>query len=594
MTNTVTNSEANPESNLRVGIAQLNSIVGDIPGNIDKIISAAVRANTSGCSLVVFPEMAVTGYPIEDLALNRALQESCDLAASELAERLTASGLGHITIIVGTLGTIDSQPANQALVISDGQVRERYTKRHLPTYGVFDEGRVFTPGSNPMVVPVGAAISQPDQIAGAEPLTTPSPQPTQVAVTICEDLWQATQTELTELADTADLIVSLNASPFEVGKSAARIDLAHAIADTTKTPLIYVNAVGTQDELIFDGHSLVVGSNGTVLEGPGFLDTVLIADLDLATGQLVGHSAELINVADFGSRSGASQTQAALADIYLGLVQSVRDFVEKCGLSSVALGLSGGIDSALVAAIAVDALGPDKVVGLSMPSEHSSDHSISDAAELAARTGIRLRTVPIAPLVENYRTASTNGGIDLTGLAEENLQARLRGVLLMAMSNSEGPMVLATGNKSELAVGYSTIYGDAVGGYAPLKDVYKTLVWDLARWRNDHASEFENSTPPIPANSITKPPSAELRPGQLDTDSLPDYEVLDAILNLYIDQRAQVADIVALGFDEPLVREIIAKTDLAEYKRRQYPPGPKVTAVAFGRDRRLPISNHFK
>lgn len=569
---------ANNQGTLRIGLAQLNSTVGDLAGNVERIVEAVGRASAAGCALVVFPEMAITGYPLEDLVLSQSVQAAATAAGADLASQLADADLGHVTVVVGTLGVAAGSPTNQALAISDGEIQAKYNKRHLPTYGVFDEGRVFAAGASPLLLTVESAAGSPAST---------------VAVTICEDLWRASTDELQDLTAGADALLSLNASPFEIGKPEQRIELVRQVATTTGTPVVYVNSVGTQDELIFDGHSLATSPVGDVLVGPGFRDTVLVVDLDLETNAFTDHSSEFVPVQPAATRSTEAQAEDAIADTYLGIVQAVRDFVEKCGLSSVALGLSGGIDSALVAAIAVDALGPDKVFGLSMPSQHSSGHSKDDAADLATRTGLSLRTIPIAPLVAAYQAASQSGGVALTALAEENLQARVRGVLLMALSNSEGPMVLATGNKSELAVGYSTIYGDAVGGYAPLKDVYKTLVWDLARWRNAHAAQFDNPTPPIPESSIEKPPSAELRPDQLDTDSLPDYEVLDGILQLYIDQRVQFDDIVARGFDPELVREIIAKTNLAEYKRRQYPPGPKVTRIAFGRDRRLPISNRF-
>lgn len=563
---------------LRIGLAQLNSTVGDIPGNVERILGAAKRAHESGCDLMVFPEMAITGYPLEDLVLSTDVQQAAEAAGNDLATQLAINGLGELTVIVGTLGIKDSKPTNEAIVIGDGQIQATYSKRHLPTYGVFDEGRVFT--------------------AGTKSLTIDVADKARVAVVICEDLWRADDAELVALTQDAKLLVSVNASPFEIGKADARAEVVQRAVATTATPLAYVNSVGTQDELIFDGKSMFVGSTGSIHQGPGFRDTVLVADLDLESGDFTAVAsttkADELVVIDYPStRTVEAEQQSTLEDIYLGLVQSVRDFVHKCGLKSVALGLSGGIDSALVAAIAVDALGPDKVFGLSMPSGHSSDHSKDDAHDLAERTGLKLRTVAIEPLVKAYQQSTSDAGIDLTGLAIENLQARIRGMLLMALSNSEGPMVLTTGNKSELAVGYSTIYGDAVGGYAPLKDVYKTIVWDLARWRNANSEGFENSTPPIPESSIEKPPSAELRPGQLDSDSLPDYDVLDGILALYIDDRAQLDAIVAAGYDESLVREIIGKTNLAEYKRRQYPPGPKVTKIAFGKDRRMPISNRF-
>ena len=370
----------------------------------------------------------------------------------------------------------------------------------------------------------------------------------------------------------ADILAVLNASPFESGKDSVRIDLCRARAKESGATVLYTNIVGGQDELIFDGGSMVVSPSGDVLIS-GAHNTEELLHLTLP---YVGEPTDSTNAAD------------PLETIYNALTLSLRDYVEKNGFTSVLFGASGGIDSALVGAIAVDALGPDRVFACAMPSEYSSDHSLSDAYDLAERTGLSIRTVPIAPMVEAFL-----GQLGVSGLAEENLQARVRGTTLMALSNSEGHLVLATGNKSELAVGYSTIYGDAVGGFAPIKDTSKTMVWALSRWRNAKA-EFSGEIPPIPVNSIEKEPSAELRPDQLDSDSLPDYEALDAILELYVDRDASVSDLIAMGFDSELVTQIISLTDRAEYKRRQYPPGTKISTKSFGRDRRLPITNRWK
>lgn len=555
---------------LKIGLAQLNSTVGELDGNLELIVSAARDAHDAGCHVLLTPEMALTGYPLEDLVLRSVLQQATANAEQALARRLEEEGLGALVAVIGSLGTLDGKPTNDAVIITGGEVLSRYHKRHLPTYGVFDEGRVFKAGTDQVTVEVEHDDHN-----------------TRIAIAICEDLWQASDSELIELTTGADVIASLNASPFESGKVQARHQIIQRINKLTSTPVAYVNAVGTQDELIFDGHSFVSSGSSSRLEGPGFKQTVLVSELDVETGEFTAQGSDLIKPADALTRD------RQLHDIYFALVQSVYDFVTKIGLSKVGLGLSGGIDSALVAAIAVDALGPENVFAVAMPSEYSSGHSVADAEDLAVRTGLNLRTIPIAKLLGAFGQAAGEVELDLEGLPEENLQARIRGVLLMAMSNAEHPLILATGNKSELAVGYSTIYGDAVGGYAPLKDVYKTTVWELATWRNSHTQLFANPTRPIPENSITKPPSAELRPGQLDSDSLPDYELLDGILERYIEKRMSAVEIASDGFDPDLVAKTIAMTDLAEYKRRQYPPGPKISTIAFGRDRRLPITNHW-
>jgi NAD+ synthase (glutamine-hydrolysing) len=371
------------------------------------------------------------------------------------------------------------------------------------------------------------------------------------------------------------VLAVLNASPYERDKDDVRLALCQQRARESGAVLAYVNLVGGQDELVFDGDSLVVTPDGTVLaRAPQFEDALIVIDVGPDT--------------PIPTPDAIAPRLTSHAEVYGALVLALRDYVDKNGFRSVLLGLSGGIDSALVAAIACDAFGPERVFGVALPSAYSSEHSVSDAYDLAARTGLSIRTVPIAPMVDAYQSALT-----LSGLAEENLQARVRGTTLMALSNAEGHLVLATGNKSELSVGYSTIYGDAVGGYAPIKDVPKTLVWELARWRNAQAEQV-GRTAPIPPNSIEKPPSAELRPGQQDTDSLPEYEVLDQLLDAYVAGDSSAVDLVAMGFDADLVERILRLTDLAEYKRRQYPPGTKISLRAFGRDRRLPITSRWR
>jgi NAD+ synthase (glutamine-hydrolysing) len=457
----------------------------------------------------------------------------------------------------------------------------RSAKHHLPNYGVFDEFRHFVPGDTLPVV----------RLHGID-----------VAFAICEDLWQDGGPVAAAAAAGAGLLVVINGSPYELDKNDVRLELCRRRAAEAGATLAYVNLVGGQDELVFDGDSLVVAPDGSVLaRAPQFVETVLTVDLELPRASDAptadGFGAVTVSrttistepVAAFEPVTGVPAPRPGIeAEVYAALVVALRDYVEKNGFASVILGLSGGIDSALTAAIACDAIGAARVHGVSLPSRYSSDHSRSDADDLAARTGLNYRVVEIEPMVAAYLDS-----LKLTGLAEENLQARVRGTTLMGLSNAEGHLVLATGNKSELAAGYSTIYGDAVGGFAPLKDVLKTLVWRLAEWRNAEASA-RGETPPIPPNSITKPPSAELRPGQLDTDSLPEYAVLDDLLDDYVEHDAGAADLVADGFDPALVGRILRLVDTAEYKRRQYPPGPKITRRAFGRDRRLPITNAWR
>lgn len=547
---------------LRVALAQVNPVVGDLAGNAGLVVAAAREAAARGADLAVFPEMVLTGYPVEDLALRPSFQDAARACAASVAARLADEGLGALPCLVGSLDYLDEEdrstagrprraPVNVALLLRGGAVEARYVKHHLPNYGVFDEARYFVPGSTPLAVDV---------------------QGRRVSIAICEDLWQEGGPVRWARDAGSDLLIVPNASPYERDKDDVRLDLCRTRAAEAEATLVYVNLVGGQDELVFDGDSMVVRPDGVVLaRAPQFDSGVFVVDVEAEPGP-DAHAARLDSE----------------AEVYAALVLGLRDYVVKNGFSSVVLGLSGGIDSALVAAIAVDALGADRVHGIAMPSAYSSGHSVADAEDLARRTGLSLRTVPIAPMVDAYLES-----LPLTGLAEENLQARVRGTTLMAVSNQEGHLVLATGNKSELSVGYSTIYGDAVGGFAPIKDVPKTLVWELARWRNRAALE-RGETPPIPESSITKPPSAELRPGQVDTDSLPEYPLLDRLLEAYVAGDRSAADLVADGFDADLVDRILRLTDLAEYKRRQYPPGTKISLRAFGRDRRLPITSRWR
>jgi len=565
----------------RLALGQANPTVGDLTGNAAQVVALARSAAEQGADLLALPEMFLTGYPVEDLALRASFVRASRTAVAALATQLEQAGLGGLTTVVGYLdaaggpGARPGQaqaPQNAAAVLAGGRVVARYAKHHLPNYGVFDEFRYFVPGQTGCVVRVGGV---------------------DVALAICEDLWQ----DGGPVADTrragAGLLLVINGSPYERDKDDVRLALCRRRAGEADATLAYLNMVGGQDELVFDGGSLVVDASGQVLaRGEQFAPQLLVVDLDLPDADPAASQAVAVLPGSGAAPLDRLSPQAAPlgdhAEVYAALRLGLADYVGKNGFTSVVLGLSGGIDSALVAAIAVDALGPDAVHAVSLPSAYSSAHSRADAAALAAATGLHLRTVPIASMVDAFQSA-----LHLTGLAEENLQARVRGTTLMAISNAEGHLVLATGNKSELAVGYSTIYGDAVGGFAPIKDVPKTLVWELARWRNAQASA-SGRTPPIPQSSIDKPPSAELRPGQLDSDSLPDYAVLDRVLEDYVARDAGADELVRAGFDEALVARVVALTDAAEYKRRQYPPGTKISFKAFGRDRRLPVTNAWR
>ncbi|MCW2639098.1 MAG: synthase, partial [Dactylosporangium sp.] len=462
-----------------------------------------------------------------------------------------------------------------------GRVVTTYFKHHLPNYGVFDEDRYFIPGDTLRIVRIGGV---------------------DVALTVCEDIWQPGGPFAVAGRAGVGLVVNINGSPYEMNKDDVRLPLVARRAAEAGATVAYVNMIGGQDELVFDGDSMVVTADGTLLaRAPQFAEQLLVLDLDLpqASGDAEGdfgemHVDRLWLSGELPAPTGellppvVAERAADEAEVWQALVLGLRDYVCKNGFPSVVLGLSGGIDSSVVAAIACDAIGAQNVVGVSMPSGHSSEHSRDDAADLAKRTGLDYRAEPIQPMVDAFLA-----NMALSGVAVDNLQARVRGVILMALSNQEGHLVLTTGNKSELAVGYSTLYGDSVGGFNPLKDVWKTLVWRLAQWRNAEAAR-RGETPPIPENSIVKPPSAELRPGQVDTDSLPDYAILDAILVGYIDGDYSRDELVRAGHDPALVDRILRMVDLAEYKRRQAAPGPKITIKAFGRDRRLPITNRFR
>lgn len=566
---------------LRMALAQVNATVGDLRGNADLIVEWTRKAAEAGAHLVVFPEMVLTGYPVEDLALRESFAEASKACVRELAGRVAEAGCGEVACYLSYLDRDEVGPRDAAAVLYRGEVVATQFKHHLPNYGVFDERRYFKPGQSLDVL----------RIHGLE-----------VGMVICEDIWQDGGPIAALGAAGVDLVVSPNASPYERNKDDVRLPLVARRAAEAGAPLAYVNMVGGQDELVFDGDSLVVGEDGTLLaRAPQFVEHLLLLDLQLPGGaaRTDGQVGEflvrrrILTGEELAERpvehpASIAEPLSDEAEVWSALVTCLRDYVHKNGFRSVVLGLSGGIDSAVCAALAVDALGADAVYGVSLPSVYSSSHSLGDAEELATRTGLHYSVVPIADMV-----AAFVGPLGLTGLAEENVQARCRGVTLMGLSNQHGHLVLATGNKTELAVGYSTIYGDAVGGFAPIKDVPKTLVWELARWRNAEADK-RGETPPIPDASITKPPSAELRPGQLDTDSLPDYQLLDKIVDDYVESDRGYHDLLAAGFDAALVEKVLRMVDRAEFKRRQYPPGTKISWKAFGRDRRLPITNAWR
>jgi len=577
---------------LRLALAQVNAVVGDVDGNLELVMDSARAAHEAGAHVLVTPEMVLTGYPIEDMAYRKSFIERSQAAVRTLASRLADEGLGELVVIVGhldrardvtdRLGIPKNAPVNAASVITGGEVVTRYDKHHLPNYGVFDEFRHFVPGDRTQII----------QVHGVD-----------IAIAICEDIWQEGPSKAAKEAE-AGLLVVLNGSPYEAAKDDERFDLCARRAREGECAVAYANLVGGQDELVFDGDSIIVDSRGEVVaRARQFESELLVADLDLqaATARMPEPGTRfeglLVERTVISSdplpayepiEGSVAERWDDLGERWQAIVLGLRDYVEKNKFPSVLLGMSGGIDSTLVAAIAVDALGPDRVFGVSNPSEWSTEHSRTDAEDQAKRTGLDLRTVPIAPIFDAYQDA-----LSLEGIAEENLQARIRAVIWMGLSNAENHLVLACGNKSELATGYSTIYGDAVGGYAPIKDVPKTIVWELAKWRNAWA-ESQGETPPIPPNTISKEPSAELRPGQRDSDSLPPYPVLDGILDAYVEQDLGSDDVMALGFDTEIVEKVITLVDRAEYKRRQYPPGPKISKRNFGRDRRVPITNRWR
>ena len=548
--------------NVRLALAQTNPTVGDIQANLENIWQVVLDAVKGNAHILVFGEMAITGYPIEDLASRESFILEAELAIKELTTRLSAPEFKDLAVVIGhpAMATTQEQTGwaiakNCATVIIGGKVVGTYAKHHLPNYSVFDEYRTFVSGNE---------------------LLTFEHKGLRFSTVICEDIWQSGGPVAKLGEANTDVALILNGSPFEIDKDDRRLGLVTDLAKRHNCAAAYVNLVGGQDDLVFDGDSIIVDSKARMVARLKQFKTDLVM-IDVAAKD------ELVVVGEHHLTKPNDNWQA-----WNALVLGLRDYVVKNGFKSVVLGLSGGIDSAVCATIAADAIGAENVFGVSMPSRYSSGGSKDDALDLANRRGINYQVQAIEGLVKPFETQ-----LSLEGLPAENLQARVRGVILMGLSNKEGHLTLTTGNKSELAVGYSTIYGDTVGGYAPLKDVEKTLVWELARWRNTYAVS-RGEIEPIPASSIEKPPSAELRPDQVDQDSLPPYDVLDAILDAYINRRQSRAEIIAIGFDEAMVQKVLTLVDRAEWKRRQGAIGPKITGMAFGRDRRLPITNKYK
>ncbi len=552
-------------------------VVGDLAGNEQRILSAMARAEDRGADVLVLPELAITGYPPEDLLLREGFIDD----NLEVLHRL-AGAAGRTVTVVGFVDrggpsmqgdAVGRSLANAAALLYNGKVRGVYHKVMLPDYGVFDETRYFVRGGNE------AALWGLDGVAAG--------------ISVCEDIWVDEGPPTRQAAAGAQVLLNINASPFHHGKAGDRERMLAGRASATATPLVYLNQVGGQDELVFDGASLVLAADGSLLyRAPQFVEDFFVLDIPVPERR----ADRVVDTVSSGERSRVSLEAPAPvpllapaeAEVYKALETGLRDYVRKNGFEHVVIGLSGGIDSALTAAIAADALGPANVRGISMPARFSSEGSVADSRDLASRLGIRFDVIPIDGVFERYLEALDPIFEDRPfDVAEENLQARIRGAVLMAVSNKFGGMVVTTGNKSEMAVGYATLYGDMAGGYAVLKDVFKTLVYRLAEWRN-------SATEVIPRSIIDKPPSAELRPDQLDSDSLPEYEVLDGILRAYIEEDRSVAHIVAGGFPEDDVVRVARMVDINEYKRRQAAPGVKITTKAFGKDRRLPITNRYR
>ncbi len=531
---------------LRLALAQVNATVGDIAGNVRKVLSACGRAREAGADLVVFPEMVLPGYPPEDLLLRSSFIEE-NLAAW----REVAGGARGVTVVAGFVDRDGKgRVCNVAGVAADGRVLGIYRKMHLPNYGVFDEMRYFRRGTEPRIFPVGDA---------------------RVGITICEDIWVRRGPVAQEAKEGADLILNISASPYHAGKWEERRDLVAAHARRTGLPVAYCNLVGGQDELVFDGGSMVVAPRGEVIARAAmFSEELLLCEIGGSSGG--GLVAPIPRIEE---------------EIFRALVLGTRDYVEKNRFPGAIIGLSGGIDSSLVAAVAVEALGPSRVLGVTMSSAFTSRESVEDAHALASNLGIRCLDLSIGDAFAAFgRTLAEPFAGRAADTTEENLQARIRGTILMALSNKFGEIVLTTGNKSEMSVGYATLYGDMAGGFAVIKDVFKTMVYRVSRRYNESRGRDV-----IPARVMTKPPSAELRPDQKDSDSLPEYDLLDPILKMYVEEDKSVTEIAAAGYPEDVARRVVTLVDRSEYKRRQAPPGVKITPRALGKDRRMPITN---
>ena len=553
---------------VRVALAQMNQVVGDISGNSERVAAAIARARDEGAQILAVPELAVTGYPPEDLLLKKSFVAANVAALEGLAKQTT-----DVLTVIGFVEPADGVLYNAAAICIGGEIKAVYRKQLLPNYGVFDERRYFSSGTEHVL------IDTPEGIVG---------------VCVCEDAWSPTGPLVSQGDAGAQLVININASPFHKNKLEERCELLGERARQANASIAYVNMVGGQDELVFDGGSVIVDASGDVVARfPQFTEHFGVVDVPLGESRSTSSLQVRHIEAELTATEGSVPAEIAdvlpdAQEMYEALKLALSDYARKNGFDRAVIGLSGGIDSTLTATIAADALGPANILGIAMPSEYSSSHSIEDAKQLAANLGIEMLEIPIGGPFHAYLEVMRDAfGSAERGLAEENLQARVRGNLLMATSNRYGHLVIATGNKSEMAVGFATLYGDMAGGFALLKDVFKTEVYALANYRNELSDA-------IPANVITKPPSAELRPDQMDSDSLPPYDVLDPILEAHIEQDASLDEIVALGFEPDVVSKVAAMVDRAEYKRRQAAPGPKVTTKAFGRDRRLPITNRWK
>ncbi len=553
---------------VRVALAQMDLVVGDISANTGRIVDAIHQARSAGAQILAVPELAITGYPPEDLLLKDSF-----VAANIAALDRVAAATGDLLTIVGFVDRAGTDLFNAAAICHDGGVVAVYRKQLLPNYGVFDEQRYFRSGSENILIHSGDTV---------------------IGVCVCEDAWSLTGPLVAQGDAGAQVVININASPFHKNKLEERCAMLGDRAKRAGASIAYVNMVGGQDELVFDGGSVVVDPTGSVVARfPQFAEHFDVVDVPL--GNATAASSGSITHLRLELREGHGETSPAIApvledahEIYDALKLALGDYVRKNGFEKVVIGLSGGIDSSLTATLAADALGPENVLGIAMPSEFSSSHSIEDAKQLAANLGVEMLEIPITSPFHSFVDVLRDAFGDAPpGVAEENLQARVRGNILMATSNRYGHLVIATGNKSELACGYATLYGDMAGGFAVLKDVLKTEVYALSRYRNSIA-------PVIPENVMVKPPSAELRPDQKDEDSLPPYDRLDAILEDYIERDAGIEEMVSIGHERTMVERVVALVDRAEYKRRQAAPGPKVTTKAFGRDRRLPITNRWR